>query len=244
VSASRLVVVTGGGSGIGRAVVRRFAAAGERVIAVGRDRNRLDEALAGGEARVCDVTEEEAVRSLFAELGPVDVLVANAGAATAAPIARTSLEQWDGEHAVNATGVFLCAREAVGPMVERGSGRVIVVASAAGLAGRRYVSSYTASKHAAVGFVRALAAELATTGVTVNAVCPTFVESPMTERSIERIVEATGRDAEDARRSLEALSPLGRLLTPEEVAAAVAYLASPEAGGVTGHSLVLGGMAV
>ena len=242
-AAGRSVVVTGGSSGIGRAIVRRFADAGDKVIAVGRDVTRLRESVAGTDAlfRVCDVTDESAVRALFSELAMIDILVTSAGTATAAPVAQVTLEQWEIEYATNATSVFLCAREAARLMLKRQTGRIVVVASIAGLQGQRYASSYTASKHGAVGFVRAIAAELAHTGITVNAVCPAFVDTPMTERAVRQIMEATGRDEEGAAHSLAQLSPLGRLLDPEEVAAAVSYLASSEASSVTGHCLVLGG---
>jgi NAD(P)-dependent dehydrogenase (short-subunit alcohol dehydrogenase family) len=243
--AGRLFVVTGGSSGIGRAVAERAAARGERVVIVGRDAAALgavSEAAEGISYRVCDVRAEGAVDALFAELGTVDVLVASAGSATAAPLHRTTLEHWQDEQAVNATAVFLCARAVMPAMQERGNGRVVVVASVAGLAGATVVSSYTASKHAAVGLVRALAAEFAGSGVTINAVCPTFVDTPMTERAVERIAAATDLSLADALRALELRSPLGRLLDPAEVAAAVEYLASPEAAAVTGHCLVLGGV--
>jgi NAD(P)-dependent dehydrogenase (short-subunit alcohol dehydrogenase family) len=235
---SRVVVVTGGGRGIGRAVVERFAAAGERVVAVGRDPDALADAPV---AELCDVTDEEAVAELFGRLGRVDVLVNNAGVSTSAPLERTTLADWDAQLEVNATGAFLCTRAVVGGMLERGSGRIVTVASTAGRAGYRYTAGYTASKHAAVGLMRAVAAELAGTGVTANAVCPAFVRTDMTRRSVERIAAATGRSAEEGEAALARASPLGRLLEPEEVAFAVSFLAAPEAGAINGQTLILDG---
>jgi NAD(P)-dependent dehydrogenase (short-subunit alcohol dehydrogenase family) len=223
----RVALVTGGTRGIGRATADALEAAGMRVIAVGR----VD----------CDVTDPGAVAGLFERAGRVDVLVNNAGISSSAPLARTTLEEWHAQIDVNATGAFLCTRAAVPAMRERGWGRVVTVASTAGVAGARYTAAYTASKHAAVGLMRAVAAELAGSGVTANAVCPAFVRTEMTARSVARIVEATGRSAAEAEEALARSSPLGRLLEPGEVAAAVAYLASDEAAAVNGQTLVLDG---
>ena len=224
---SRVVVVTGGTRGIGRAVVERFEEAGERVVALGRD--------------TCDVTDEAAVAAAFEGIGPVDVLVNNAGISSSAPLARTALDDWRAQLDVNATGAFLCTRAALPGMLERDSGRVVTVASTAGLAGARYTAAYTASKHAAVGLMRAVAAEVAGTGVTANAVCPAFVRTDMTRRSVERIVASTGRDEAAAEAALADAAPLGRLLEPDEVAFAVAFLAAAEAGAINGQTLILDG---
>jgi len=222
---SRVVVVTGGTRGIGRAVVERFA--GDRVIALG--------------SADCDVTDEAAVAATFERIGPVDVLVNNAGISSSAPLARTTLDDWRSQMDVNATGAFLCTRAVLPGMLERGTGRVVTVASTAGRAGARFTAAYTASKHAAVGLMRAVAAEVAGTGVTANAVCPAFVRTDMTARSVERIVARTGRSEADAEAALAESAPLGRLLEPEEVAFAVAFLAAPEAGAINGQTLILDG---
>jgi NAD(P)-dependent dehydrogenase (short-subunit alcohol dehydrogenase family) len=225
---SRVVVVTGGTRGIGRAVVARFAA--DQVIALGR--------------KECDVTDEAAVAAMFEQIErdqPVDVLVNNAGVSSSAPLARTSLDDWRAQMDVNATGAFLCTRAVLPSMLERGSGRIVTVASTAGRAGARYTAAYTASKHAAVGLMRAVAAEVAGTGVTANAVCPAFVRTDMTRRSVERIVASTGRDEAAAEAALAEMAPLGRLLEPEEVAFAVAFLAAEEAGAINGQTLILDG---
>jgi NAD(P)-dependent dehydrogenase (short-subunit alcohol dehydrogenase family) len=219
----RLVVVTGGGGGIGRAVAARFA--DDRVLAPGRSE--------------CDVTDEESVAAFFSAAGPVDVLVNNAGFAESAPVHRTTLESWRAHLDVNATGAFLCTRAVVAGMRERGRGAIVTVASTAGRVGAPYTAAYTAAKHAAVGLMRAVAAELAGTGVTANAVCPTYVDTPMTDRSVANIEQRTGRS--DAREVLAASSPLGRLLDPGEVAEAVAWLASPAAAAISGQALVLDG---
>jgi NAD(P)-dependent dehydrogenase (short-subunit alcohol dehydrogenase family) len=221
------VLVTGGTRGIGAAVVERFRAAGDEVIAVGR--------------ADCDVTDEAAVAALFERIGVVDVLVNNAGVASSAPLERTTLADWREQLEINATGAFLCTRAALPGMVERGTGRIVTVASRAGVAGSRYTSAYTASKHAAVGLMRAVAAEVAGTGVTANAVCPTFVRTDMTSESVRRIVERTGRSESEAEAALTSASPLGRLLEPDEVAFAVAFLAAPEAGAINGQTLILDG---
>jgi NAD(P)-dependent dehydrogenase (short-subunit alcohol dehydrogenase family) len=237
------VVVTGGGRGIGRAIVERFAAAGDHVLALGRDPAALEDvsALPGVSAAACDVTDEDAVRDVFAGAGDVDVLVNNAGVSSSAPLQRTTLADWRLQLEVNATGAFICSREVVAAMVRRGSGRIVTVASTAAHRGYPYTAAYTASKHAAVGLMRAVAAELAGTGVTANAVSPAFVRTDMTTRSIARIVDRTGRSEQEAQRALAEASPLGRLLEPDEVAAAVFYLASPEAAAVNGQTLILDG---
>jgi len=224
---SRIVVVTGGSGGIGRATAARFAALGDDVLAPGRAES--------------DVTDEGSVHGFFERAGAVDVLVNNAGMGESAPLARTTLESWRTHLDVNATGAFLCTRAVVEGMRERGRGAVITVASTAGRAGAPYTAAYSAAKHAAVGLMRAVAAELAGTGVTANAVCPTFVETEMTERSVANIVERTGRSRGEARAALAGATPLGRLLDPDEVAAAVVWLASPEAAGISGHTLVIDG---
>lgn len=237
---TRVVVVTGGGRGIGRAIVERFAAAGERVVALGRDREAL-QATPAAAVEVCDVTDEAAVADVFERLGTVDVLVNNAGVAASAPLARTTLGDWRAHIEVNATAAFLCTRAALGGMVERDAGRIVTVASTAGRVGTRYTAAYTASKHAAVGLMRAVAAEVAGSGVTANAVCPSFVRTDMTRRSVARIAAATGRSEAEGEAALEAASPLGRLLEPAEVAFAVAFLAAPEAGAINGQTMVLDG---
>jgi len=224
---SRVVVVTGGTRGIGRAVAERFSALGDRVIALGR--------------ADCDVTSEASVAECFERLGAVDVLVNNAGVSASADVARTTLDDWRTQVDVNATGAFLCTRAVLGGMRERGRGRIVTVASTAGLQGARYTAAYTASKHAAVGLMRAVAAEVAGTGVTANAVCPAFVRTDMTAASVQRIVASTGRSEAQAEEALASMTPLGRLLEPEEVAFAVAFLAAPEAGAINGQTLVLDG---
>ena len=221
------MVVTGGTRGIGAAIAARFTMAGDDVVAVGR--------------RECDVTDEDAVAALFARIGAVDVLVNNAGVASSAPVGRTTLDDWRAHVEVNATGVFLCTRAALPGMLARRGGRIVTVASTAGLAGARYTAAYTASKHAAVGFTRAVAAEVAGTGVTANAVCPTFVRTDLTRASVRRIAETTGRSEAEAEAALAGASPLGRLLEPDEVAFAVAFLAAPEAAAINGQTLVIDG---
>jgi NAD(P)-dependent dehydrogenase (short-subunit alcohol dehydrogenase family) len=239
------VLVTGASRGIGRALTHAFAASGERVVAVGRDASALAETASGAAGAVsvelCDVTDEGAVGGLFERIGPVDVLVNNAGVSTSAPLARTSLADWRAQLDANATAAFLCTRAALPGMVRRDRGRVVTVASTAALVGYRYTAGYTASKHAVVGLMRAVAAEVAGTGVTANAVCPAFVDTEMTRRSVERIADATGRAHDEVVATLARSSPLGRLLEPGEVAAAVLFLASEEAGAINGQTVVLDG---
>lgn len=244
----RRALVTGGSRGIGLAVVERLATDGTEVVAVGRDTDALDALAATADDRgwrvsteACDVGDEHAVSDLFDRVGPVDVLVANAGMSASAPVHRITLDDWNRHLRVNATGVFLTVRAALPAMRERDRGRIVVVASVAALHGAPYIGAYAASKHAALGFVRAVAAEVAGSRITANAVCPGYVDSAMTDRSIANIVERTDRDERDARAFLERQQPLGRLVEPAEVAAAVAFLASDAAAPINGQTIVLDG---
>ncbi len=244
----RTAVVTGGSGGIGRAIAKALLAEGFRVGIAGRDPEALEEARAALAAPAdrleslrFDVRDELAVERAFEAFGPVDVLVNNAGRADAAPIGRQTLEAWRDLLDVNATGAFLCSRAVLPGMKERGFGRIVMLASTAGLRGYAYTSAYSASKHAMLGLMRALAAETQGTGITVNAVCPTFVRTRMTEESIRRIVEATGRGPEEAEADLTAGSLLGRLLEPGEVARAVVFCATDAEGSMNGRTIVLDG---
>jgi NAD(P)-dependent dehydrogenase (short-subunit alcohol dehydrogenase family) len=246
----RVAVVTGAGRGIGAATARALAEAGLSVVIAARNRDQIErraaELVAMGlkaKAIVCDVTSEASVQALSreaAELGPVSVLVNNAGAAGSMPLARTSLDDWNRLMAVNATGAFLCTRTFLPGMLERRWGRVVNVASTAGLSGGKYLAAYSAAKHALVGLTRSVAAEVADTGVTVNAVCPGFVDTEMTAETVDRIVTKTGRTREDALAAALASAGQTRLISADEVAAAVVAL-SAASHPPNGETLVLDG---
>lgn len=227
----RTAVVTGGAQGIGAAISEALSAAGARVVVVGRrpePLNQIAERLPGCVARVCDVMVPSQITELAdfctSEFGTTHILVNNAGVASAAPLAHLELEEWNRLLAVNATGPFLCTKAFLPGMLKEGFGRVITIASTAALSGAPYISGYTASKHAALGFVRAMAAELAGKGVTVNAVCPGYVDTEMTAKTIEAVVAKTGRSPEEALQSVLRSASQERLVTPEEVAFAVVSL--------------------
>ena len=196
-------------------------------------------------AVVADVTDEAAVVAAFSEAiaanGPLSIVVANAGAAESAPFARTGLDAFERMIAVNLTGVFLTLREGARAMADAGWGRLIVIASIAGLRGYSYVAPYCAAKHGAVGLVRSLAMELEGTGITVNAICPGYAATPMLEESVARIVKKTGRSEAEARKMLADINPGGRLVEPQEVADAVLKLCSPDSDGVTGQAIQIPG---
>jgi len=193
----------------------------------------------------CDVADEESVKLAMAlareRLGGIDILVNNAGIASSAPTHRETLQEWERLFAVNTRGTFLCAREVLSEMMERGWGRIVNVASVAATTGGRYIGAYSASKHAVLGFTRSLALEVATRGVTVNAVCPGFVDTPMTEMTLGHIARTTNRTADEARAALERCSPQNRLFAPDEVAHAVLFLCEDLSRGINGQALVLDG---
>lgn len=246
----RVALVTGAGRGVGRAVALRLSAEGLHVALTARSKDQLDESAAAcaGETLVlpADITAAGAVDEVFGAVerawAPVDVLVANAGSATSAPIGRVTDEDWQRMLDLNLTAPFRCLRRAVPPMVERGYGRVVAVASVAAKRGEPYIAAYTASKHGLLGLVRSAAAELATTGVTVNAVCPAYVDSPMTDGTVASIAAKTGRSIDEARAVLAAKQPIGRLITAEEVAETVWFCVVN--GAVTGQGLNVDGGAV
>jgi 3-hydroxybutyrate dehydrogenase len=244
----RHALVTGGGRGIGRAIAAALTGAGARVTVLGRDETRLAETTSQGDAAgyvVADVTDERAVRAGVASVtgahGPIDILVANAGGAESAPFARAEPDQFRRMFELNLMGVVHATRAVLDGMIARKFGRIVAVASTAGLKGYAYVSAYCAAKHAVVGLVRALALETAASGVTVNAVCPGYADTDLTQASLDRIVDKTGLSRDDALAAMLKNSPLGRLVTPQEVATAVLYLCSTEAAAVTGSTLAVAG---
>jgi NAD(P)-dependent dehydrogenase (short-subunit alcohol dehydrogenase family) len=248
VIAGRHALVTGGGSGVGRAIALALAGEGVDVTICGRREAAIVETARGSDRirpLVADVTDETAMAKLHeqaeAARGPLDIIVANAGIAASAPAARTTLADWQHTIAVNLTGAFLTVKPALAAMAKRKAGRIVFVASTAGLKGYAYVAPYVAAKHGVIGLMRALAAENAKTGVTVNAVCPGFVETDMLEESVQRIVERTGRSIEEARASLASANPQARFVQPEEVAAAVLWLCSESAGSITGQAISISG---
>lgn len=235
------VLITGGGTGTGADLARGFAAAGAEVVISGRREAPLRAVAGPLGARfvIADVTREEDVARTFAEAGPCDIVIANAGAAESVPFGKVTLDQWNAMLAVNLTGVFLTFRAGLAQLP--GWGRLIAIASTAGLKGYGYVAPYAAAKHGTVGLVRSLALEVARGPVTVNAICPGFLDTEMTDRSVATIVAKTGKSPDDARAALAATNPQKRLIQPAEVTATALWLCGPGSEGINGQAIAIAG---
>ena len=253
----RIALITGGGRGIGRSIALAFAREGANVAVAARSLDQVENVareIADGFHSdalpiVCDVSEVHSVESAFAAVmetfgrGP-DILVNNAGIAESAPITRTTDELWLRHLAINLNGTFYCTRAAVPQMIERGWGRVINIASIAGKTGAPYIAAYSASKHGVVGLTRSAALELAAKGITVNAICPGYVDTEMTTRGVQNITEKTKLTAEQAMESIRKMSPQNRIVEPEEIAALAVLLASEDGRGINGQALSVDGGSV
>ncbi len=241
-------IVTGGGTGVGAAIAETLAHAGARVTVMGRSEMPLRQTAKQHKSIgyvICNVTDPASVTAAFRDArgvnGAVDIIVANAGSSKSKPFKKTTLGEFQAMLDVNLSGVFNCFQAALSDMEHTGQGRMISIASTAGLKGYTYVSGYVAAKHGVVGLTRALALELAKTGVTVNTVCPGFVDTPMLARSVDNIVKKTGMDREKAEKALRAPNPQDRFVTPEEIASLVLWLCSDAARGINGAALPISG---
>jgi NAD(P)-dependent dehydrogenase (short-subunit alcohol dehydrogenase family) len=249
--ADRHAVITGASRGIGSTIAAALAARGARVSLLGRNADNLHTVATaiGSPSRatpiVTDVTDAASVSAAFVQarqqFGPVNILINNAGQASSAKFTDTDPALWNRIMAVNVTGTYLCSREAVADMLQIGSGRIVNIASIAGLRGAAYISAYAASKHAVIGLTRSLALEFATKSITVNAVCPGYTDTDIVREAIANIMRKTGRSEAEALAALVATNPQRRLITPQEVAHTVLWLCGPGAESITGQSIVVAG---
>lgn len=243
----RHALITGGGSGIGAAAAAHLHAAGARISLLGRRLEPLQAAAdrLGGYAVSCDVTQPEQISKAFDEAreinGPIDMLIVNAGIADSAPFHKMTRESWDRIIAVNLTAAFDCTRAATGDLLASENGRLVFVASVAGLRGVPYAAHYAASKHGLLGLMRSLAAEYAKTRLTVNAVCPGYVDTPMTDQSVARVSQITGRSAEESRSVITGMNASGRLVSPDAVATMILTLCLPQSRDVNGAAITIDG---
>ena len=254
---NRIALITGGGRGIGRAIAIAFAQEGAQVVVAARTLEQVEEVArevtdhfsSNALPVVCDVSDVQSVESMFAKVaehfgrGP-DIVVNNAGMAESAPLTRTDDELWHRLLAINLSGTFYCTRAALPQMIERGWGRVINIASIAGKTGAPYIAAYSASKHGVLGLTRSVALEVAAKGITVNAICPGYVDTEMTTRGIENITKKTRLSADEAMDSIKKMSPQNRIIEPEEVAALALLLASEDGRGINGQAINVDGGSV
>lgn len=249
---NKLALITGGGRGIGRAIALEFAREGAQIVLGARTREQVEHVaeeigeIAKPLAVVCDVSNVQSVEAMFAAIFVhfgkwPDILVNNAGIAISAPVVKTSDELWQRHLAINLSGSFYCTRSALPSMIEKKWGRVVNIASIAGKTGAPYIAAYSASKHGLLGLTRSVALEVATKGITVNAICPGYVDTEMTSRGVENITSLTSRTAGEALDSLKRMNPQNRLVTSEEVAALALLLASEEGRGINGQAINVDG---
>jgi NAD(P)-dependent dehydrogenase (short-subunit alcohol dehydrogenase family) len=256
--AERVALITGGGRGIGRAIAFAFAREGARVALLARSEEQVAETAraisdeCGADVATwaaCDVSRTEQIKPAFDRVSAIfgrgpDILVNNAGIAESSPFVKTEDEFWQRHLAINLSGTFYCMRAALPAMIERGWGRIINISSIAGKTGAPYIAAYSASKHGVLGLTRSVALEVATKGVTVNAICPGYVDTDMTDRAVKNITAKTGKSADEALAFLEGMSPQQRLITSEEVAALALHLASHEGRGINGQAINIDGGSV